>query len=240
MAKERATTREEAQKKLNNGQTQIQIWVNDVASISFFTNLGGLEEDFNEAVELLEASFFGMKECLHVFNKTGMQNQARELCERTIAGIHSHIRSAMNPIEEAFWSLNSACATELKHEDFLIKELEQIKQRLETEPAGPKITWTATTGQPTWPTRRKRAIGLITIAIIAAVGYAAAVPLALALEDRSQQIQIDALHTTLDLHHRALTFMEGTMEPIEFLNACLLYTSPSPRDQRGSRMPSSA
>ena len=24
------------------------------------------------------------------------------------------------------------------------------------------------------------------------------------------------------------------------LNACLLYTSPSPRDQRGSRMPSSA
>ena len=25
-----------------------------------------------------------------------------------------------------------------------------------------------------------------------------------------------------------------------FVNACLLYTSPSPRDQRGSRMPSSA
>merc|ERR1712020_280192 len=145
-----------------------------------------------------------------------LQSQARELCERTIAGIHSHIRSAMNPIEEAFWSLNSACATKLKHEDFLIKELEQIKQRLETEPAGPKITWTATTGQPT---RKRRAIGLITIAIIAAVGYAAAVPLALAMEYRAQQIQIDALHTTLDLHHRALTFMEGTMEPIEFLNA---------------------
>merc|ERR1712020_828544 len=93
-----------------------------------------------------------------------LQSQARELCERTIAGIHSHIRSAMNPIEEAFWSLNSACATKLKHEDFLIKELEQIKQRLETEPEGPKITWTT-------PIRRKkRAIGLITIAIIAAVG----------------------------------------------------------------------
>ena len=27
---------------------------------------------------------------------------------------------------------------------------------------------------------------------------------------------------------------------IKFLNDCLLYTSPSPRDQRGSRMPSSA
>ena len=219
LAKERATTREEAQKKLNNGQTPIQIWVNDVASISFFTNLGGLEEDFNEAIELLEASFFGMKECLHVFNNTSLQSQARELCERTIAGIHSHIRSAMNPIEEAFWSLNSACATKLKHEDFLIKELEQIKQRLETEPAGPKITWTATAGQPTWPTRTKRAIGLITMAVIAAIGYAAAVPIALAMEDRAQQIQIDALHTTMNLHHNALRFMEGTMEPIEYINA---------------------
>ena len=28
--------------------------------------------------------------------------------------------------------------------------------------------------------------------------------------------------------------------PEDELNACLLYTSPSPRDQRGSRMPSSA
>ena len=26
----------------------------------------------------------------------------------------------------------------------------------------------------------------------------------------------------------------------DFMNYCLLYTSPSPRDQRGSRMPSSA
>ena len=29
-------------------------------------------------------------------------------------------------------------------------------------------------------------------------------------------------------------------EAIESLQSCLLYTSPSPRDQRGSRMPSSA
>ncbi|VTU72808.1 glutamine amidotransferase [Lactobacillus rhamnosus GG] [Lacticaseibacillus rhamnosus] len=28
--------------------------------------------------------------------------------------------------------------------------------------------------------------------------------------------------------------------PIDRTKACLLYTSPSPRDQRGSRMPSSA
>ena len=94
----------------------------------------------------------------------------------------------------------------LKHEDFLIKELEQIKQRLETEPKGQKITWiTAKPGQPTWPSKEKRAIGLITMAVIAAIGYAAAVPIALAMEDRAQQIQIDAMHRTLDLHHSALT-----------------------------------
>ena len=29
-------------------------------------------------------------------------------------------------------------------------------------------------------------------------------------------------------------------EAVELINICLLYTSPSPRDQRGSRMPSSA
>ena len=60
LAKERAAIREEAQKKLNNGRIPIQIWVNDVASVSFFTNLGGLEEDFNEALELLDTAFFSM------------------------------------------------------------------------------------------------------------------------------------------------------------------------------------
>ena len=30
------------------------------------------------------------------------------------------------------------------------------------------------------------------------------------------------------------------LEPYERYTPCLLYTSPSPRDQRGSRMPSSA
>ena len=32
----------------------------------------------------------------------------------------------------------------------------------------------------------------------------------------------------------------GTVEALTHSNDCLLYTSPSPRDQRGSRMPSSA
>ena len=34
-------------------------------------------------------------------------------------------------------------------------------------------------------------------------------------------------------------YFTGTLTP-EYPRACLLYTSPSPRDQRGSRMPSSA
>ena len=33
---------------------------------------------------------------------------------------------------------------------------------------------------------------------------------------------------------------EATIPHIKYFNDCLLYTSPSPRDQRGSRMPSSA
>ena len=38
-----------------------------------------------------------------------------------------------------------------------------------------------------------------------------------------------------------LTKPPSLTEPyIEYLKTCLLYTSPSPRDQRGSRMPSSA
>ena len=38
----------------------------------------------------------------------------------------------------------------------------------------------------------------------------------------------------LSLHHGDVTDGQG------ITNLCLLYTSPSPRDQRGSRMPSSA
>ena len=36
------------------------------------------------------------------------------------------------------------------------------------------------------------------------------------------------------------TVLSGAMIPPSYLPICLLYTSPSPRDQRGSRMPSSA
>ena len=40
--------------------------------------------------------------------------------------------------------------------------------------------------------------------------------------------------------HLDAQYYKGKTFTIEALNTCLLYTSPSPRDQRGSRMPSSA
>ena len=44
------------------------------------------------------------------------------------------------------------------------------------------------------------------------------------------------------LTDKGITQAQQTAELLEHMNisACLLYTSPSPRDQRGSRMPSSA
>ena len=43
-----------------------------------------------------------------------------------------------------------------------------------------------------------------------------------------------------DLFVRTGTGMVPTHKTEHMINDCLLYTSPSPRDQRGSRMPSSA
>ena len=41
-------------------------------------------------------------------------------------------------------------------------------------------------------------------------------------------------------HEHAQRFLREVDSSSVMINACLLYTSPSPRDQRGSRMPSSA
>ena len=59
---------------------------------------------------------------------------------------------------------------------------------------------------------------------------------------------VDVISTASDTHERQtvveLVDVEERLFPIGRLDAdsegCLLYTSPSPRDQRGSRMPSSA
>ena len=40
--------------------------------------------------------------------------------------------------------------------------------------------------------------------------------------------------------HKAVAVFQGADAYVSSSNYCLLYTSPSPRDQRGSRMPSSA
>ena len=44
----------------------------------------------------------------------------------------------------------------------------------------------------------------------------------------------------LDYHYHYLEGYSWTVLLQNIYNTCLLYTSPSPRDQRGSRMPSSA
>ena len=61
------------------------------------------------------------------------------------------------------------------------------------------------------------------------------------LQNKKEEGEILAL---LGIRARELLKVEWkndrVKKEIEDLNTCLLYTSPSPRDQRGSRMPSSA
>ena len=47
------------------------------------------------------------------------------------------------------------------------------------------------------------------------------------------------LHSVVDLNREAAENLAAQYSA-QVLSICLLYTSPSPRDQRGSRMPSSA
>ena len=70
-------------------------------------------------------------------------------------------------------------------------------------------------------------------------------PEALTLNDRPSpepgpgEVRVDVVASCIN--YRDLTTVENP-EPrgIPYPMSCLLYTSPSPRDQRGSRMPSSA
>ena len=59
------------------------------------------------------------------------------------------------------------------------------------------------------------------------------------LTDRIPAAFVDVVLSNLSFLG-VLTVSGGGNSPFAFLIACLLYTSPSPRDQRGSRMPSSA
>ena len=70
-------------------------------------------------------------------------------------------------------------------------------------------------------------------------------------EDKAQKIEND-LETIIEMIGGLQAFDTENIQPLysplektasmhdDIENSCLLYTSPSPRDQRGSRMPSSA
>ena len=66
----------------------------------------------------------------------------------------------------------------------------------------------------------------------------------LRFDPRSVGVQVNGSPATYDPGD--LTLWKGSVVGMEYsrvflaLSSCLLYTSPSPRDQRGSRMPSSA
>ena len=59
-----------------------------------------------------------------------------------------------------------------------------------------------------------------------------------------ERIDLNGTGSTLTLNNDDVLSIVGTEAANDLLilggNTCLLYTSPSPRDQRGSRMPSSA
>ena len=59
--------------------------------------------------------------------------------------------------------------------------------------------------------------------------------------DQAKRLGLEAAHSIVD--RNISTFSRGELPHYAGINTfmnCLLYTSPSPRDQRGSRMPSSA
>ena len=84
-------------------------------------------------------------------------------------------------------------------------------------------------------------------------GYSKRFETALAEESQANHHRISELVTTLSSLERNIRTSEARLtrerlssirtsvnEARELVETCLLYTSPSPRDQRGSRMPSSA
>ena len=65
-----------------------------------------------------------------------------------------------------------------------------------------------------------------------------------AFESSPKERPFDGVETDLEVGEGLLAeILDATKfdsTPLEWMWSCLLYTSPSPRDQRGSRMPSSA
>ena len=61
---------------------------------------------------------------------------------------------------------------------------------------------------------------------------------AIAERDRDRYFETSAAN--FEQFRKVEAELVAEQEKVRTLEACLLYTSPSPRDQRGSRMPSSA
>ena len=61
-------------------------------------------------------------------------------------------------------------------------------------------------------------------------------------EDKAKEVLKSSFENGVNFFDTADVYGMGRSEKFvgEFIKSCLLYTSPSPRDQRGSRMPSSA
>ena len=59
-------------------------------------------------------------------------------------------------------------------------------------------------------------------------------------EDMQRQLDIAALTAVIEVNRNRTELAIDSQDSDEQLYACLLYTSPSPRDKRQSRMPSSA
>ena len=134
-------------------------------------------------------------------------------------------------------SPSESSLTKAKRSDYNLKELSESSESSDEE-AGPCLPRKADAkGRRSW------ALVLVAAACLGGAGYAAtrsAKPTPVLHADRS-------LRTATDLFRKAATadglrsaeFTRATDALNPFLD-CLLYTSPSPRDQRGSRMPSSA
>ena len=57
---------------------------------------------------------------------------------------------------------------------------------------------------------------------------------------RLPHLEAVAIQFIPDIQSEFMLFLQGKLDFINSLDACLLYTSPSPRDRTRSRMPSSA
>ena len=105
----------------------------------------------------------------------------------------------------------------------------------------PMEGWDATTdGQPSDLTRRRWELFGISGAKLIWGGEAVAVSPEGRANPNQLMINPDTISSLESLRNTLIDAHKSKFDSTDDLKVCLLYTSPSPRDQRGSRMPSSA